>query len=99
MKNDQSLFFGFILIGLGVLILLDRLNLLSINIFFDGWWTLFLIIPAIYLMYKNGIQTGNVAMLFIGAFFLLDEQGINLKGYLLPIVLVGIGLTVLFKRR
>jgi len=38
-------------------------------------------------------------MLFIGAFFLLDEQGINLKGYLLPIVLVGIGLTVLFKRR
>ncbi len=99
MKSDNRKFLGIVLIALGVIVLFNRLGLWNIDIFFDGWWTLLLIIPALYLMAKNGVSTGNVVLLLIGAFFLLDEIGFSLRGYLLPVVLVAIGIAVLFRKK
>ncbi len=47
MKNLESIVIGLILIAIGVIIGLNTLNITDINIFFDGWWTLFIIIPSI----------------------------------------------------
>jgi len=99
MKSDNRKFLGLVLIILGVIVLFNRLNIWNINIFFEGWWTLLLIIPAIYLIIKNGVTTGNLVLLLIGVFFLLDEIGFNLKGFLLPALLVILGIGVLLRRR
>ena len=52
MKNLESIVIGLILIAIGVIIGLNTLNITDINIFFDGWWTLFIIIPSIISLLK-----------------------------------------------
>jgi len=99
MKADNRKFLGVVLLVLGIAFLLDRLHLWSFNIFFNGWWTLLLIIPAIYLIAKHGIQVGNVVLLFLGIILFLNERGWNLWGYLVPGVLVLTGLVILFKKK
>jgi len=99
MKSDNRKFFGIMLIILGAIVLLNRLEIWNIDIFFEGWWTLLLIIPALYLITKNGVTTGNLVLLLIGLFFLVDELGYSLRGYLLPAVLVAIGIGVLFRKK
>lgn len=96
MTNKRIL--GIVLVVIGVVLLLKLLDVITVKIFFDGWWTLLLIIPAFVSMSKNGITLGNTILLVIGVVFLLDEQGLNFRGYLLPAVLVMVGIGLLFKR-
>ncbi len=89
---------GSVLLVLGVLLLLDLFNVFEFNLFFNGWWTLILIIPAILSMSRTGISVGNTVLLVLGVGFLLQEQGWNFKGYLVPAIFIIIGLGILFKR-
>lgn len=90
--------FGIILIVIGTVFLLNRLGVFSFNIFFDGWWTLLLIIPAVMSMSKQGLTTGNIILFVLGVIFLLREQGLDLGGYLVPAVLVVFGIALLIKK-
>ncbi|PKK94999.1 MAG: hypothetical protein CVV60_03515 [Tenericutes bacterium HGW-Tenericutes-5] len=90
--------FGVVLIVLGVLFLLDKLNVIPFNIFFAGWWTLLLIIPALMSMSKQGVTVGNMILLIVGIVLLLREQGVDLDGYLLPGVLIILGIGLFIKR-
>lgn len=73
-KNIAPLLFGivFILAGLGYVgtIFLDW----DFSLFFEGWWTLFIIIPAFISMLANGPRAFNVAAFIVGGLFLVDEQ-------------------------
>ena len=95
-KNTNTV--AIVLIALGLLILLNRLNVISFSVFFNGWWTLLLIVPAILSISKKGFQTGNSVLLALGTVFFLDEQGISLSGYLVPILLVVIGVALFLKK-
>ena len=53
MKNYTRMLWGLILIALGVIIGGNALNLFDIDIFFAGWWTLFIIIPFFIGLFKN----------------------------------------------
>jgi len=88
MDSKNKKFWGIVLIAVGVAFLLDRTGILDFELFFDGWWTLFLIVPALYSMIKTGIATGNVILLGIGVYFLLEEQGVSLSYLVLPAVLI-----------
>lgn len=46
MQNKKNIILGIILIALGIIFGGNALNLFSINVFFKGWWTLFIIIPC-----------------------------------------------------
>ena len=46
MKNISSVIWGIVLIVAGALFGLNALNITNIDIFFDGWWTLFIIVPC-----------------------------------------------------
>jgi hypothetical protein len=37
---------GIVLVAAGVLFALKALGIANIDVFFDGWWTLFIIIPC-----------------------------------------------------
>ncbi|MDT8336290.1 MAG: DUF5668 domain-containing protein [Candidatus Izemoplasmatales bacterium] len=90
--------FGILLIVLGGIFLLNKFNVFNFDIFFDGWWTLFLIIPAIMSMSKQGVTTGNTVLLIIGIVLLLWERGIDLQGFLVPAVLIVLGISLFVRK-
>ena len=71
MKNLESIVIGLILIAIGVIIGLNTLNITDINIFFDGWWTLFIIIPSIISLLKFNSVASSLTWLTIGVVLLL----------------------------
>ena len=46
MKNFKSIMWGLVLITLGIIIGLNAFEIINVDIFFDGWWTLFIIVPC-----------------------------------------------------
>ncbi len=97
MRKRNNSVLGIMLLVAGILFLLDALNVIN-GILFDGWWTLFLIIPGILSMSRQGINLGNTILVVIGVAFLLDRQGVHLGGYFVPGILIILGLFVLFKK-
>ncbi len=80
---------------------LNALELTDINIFFDGWWTLFIIVPCFIGLFKDKEKTSNLIGLIIGLCLLLGcldilEFAIIWK-LMVPAILVMIGLSFVFK--
>ncbi|MBU0997201.1 MAG: hypothetical protein KKE16_04060 [Firmicutes bacterium] len=98
MEKSNRKVLGVILLIFGALFLLNRLNIFTVDIFFNGWWTLLLIIPAILSMLKQGVTLGNGILLGLGVFLFLDQNGWNLSDYVLPSILIIVGLVILFKK-
>lgn len=73
----------------------------NINVFFDGWWTLFIIVPCFIDLFKNENKTGNIIGVVIGVALLFSCRGIlNMSMVLkliVPFILVCIGLSIIFK--
>jgi len=101
MKDKGNIIWGILLIVIGIIIGLNSLGLADINIFFDGWWTLFIIIPSLIDIIKEPTKTGNYLWLALGIVLLLCAQGIlsfKVVGKLIfPAILVCIGLSILLK--
>lgn len=92
---------GIVLIIVGIIFALNALDITNIDIFFDGWWTLFIIVPSFIGLFNDSEKAGNIIGLVFGVFLLLCCQGIldfDLIFKLgLPIVLILIGLSFIFK--
>ena len=101
MNRVSNILWGFVLIIIGVIFGLNALNIADINIFFDGWWTLFIIVPCFIDLFKNESKTGNIIGLIIGVALLLSCRGILDIGMIfkliVPFILVCIGLSIIFK--
>ncbi len=101
MSKIEIRILGIILIVLGVIIGCNSLGITNINILFDGWWTLFIIIPCFISLIKDKEKTGSIIGILIGVGLLLACQGIIdfdiVWKLLLPLILVVIGLSFLFK--
>lgn len=101
MYKTSNLLWGLVLIIIGVIFGLNALEITNINVFFDGWWTLFIIIPCFIDLFKDKNKTGNIIGLFIGIFLLLGCNNIidfNLIWKLIvPVTLIIIGLSFIFK--
>ena len=48
MKKIENTVIGLILIIIGVIIGLNAFHITNIDLFFDGWWTLFIIVPCFF---------------------------------------------------
>ena len=101
MKKFRNIIWGLVLIIIGLIIGGNTLGVTNINLFFDGWWTLFIIIPCFTGLFKETEKTGNIIGLIIGIVLLLACQDIisfNLIGKLwFPVILVCIGVSIIFK--
>ena len=60
MKKISSVIWGIVLIAAGALFALNALNITNIDIFFDGWWTLFIIVPCAVGLFTEREKTGNI---------------------------------------
>ena len=103
MKKKENIIWGIILIIIGVIFGLNAMGITDINIFFKGWWTLFIIIPAIVDIIKEPTKTGNYIWLAIGVLLLLNAQGIiklsNISKLIFPAILIIIGAGIIFKEQ
>ena len=45
---------------------INALSIAYIDIFFDGWWTLFIIIPCFIGLFNDRDRTGNLIGLVVG---------------------------------
>lgn len=100
MKKISTVIVGIVFIIVGVIVGLNSFGITNINIFFDGWWTLFIIIPAINGLVTDEEKTGSIIWLIIGITLLLGYQDLISFDILwkltLPVILVFIGLSIMF---
>ena len=101
MNNIKNILWGIILVIIGVIIGLNTIGITDIDIFFDGWWTLVIIVPCFIGLFTNKDKTGNIIGPLVGVILLLGMQNIidfNLIWkLLLPSIIVIIGLSLIFK--
>ena len=101
MNKISNLLWGLVFIIVGIVFGLNALDITDIDIFFDGWWTLFLIIPCFIGLFKNKDKSGDLIGLIIGILLLfscLDIIKFELVWKLIiPIILIIIGLSFVFK--
>lgn len=101
MNNIKNILWGIVLVIIGVIIGLNTIGITDIDIFFDGWWTLVIIVPCFIGLFTNKDKTGNIIGLLVGIILLLGMQNIidfNLIWkLLLPSIIVIIGLSLIFK--
>lgn len=101
MKKFGDLLWGIVFIALGLIIGLNVTGVTHIDVFFDGWWTLFIIIPCFIGLFREQEKIGNLIGLTIGVALLAAAQGILAMDMVLklifPAILVAIGLGIIFK--
>lgn len=101
MNKISNVLWGLVLIVLGIICGLNATGITDINVFFKGWWTLFLIIPGFIGLFKDKDKTGDLILIIIGTILLLCTRDILnfdiVWKLLFPIILVVIGASIMFK--
>ena len=101
MKDYTKYIIGFLLIFIGLILGLNAFGITNINLFFSGWWTLFIIIPSLVGLINDNEKTSSLIFLIIGVWLFLAERDLIeyelLIKLLLPVILISIGLLLVFK--
>lgn len=101
MKDIRNVLWGLVLIVIGLILGLNALDIVDIDLFFDGWWTLFIIVPCFVDLFGNGSKTGNLIGIMIGVILLLAAQDLVdfeiIWKLAFPAVFILIGLSFVFK--
>lgn len=88
----------FIIVGIGIAG--DVLDMWIFDPFFDGWWTLFIIVPCGISMIRGGFSVGSTIGFIIGI-MLLASNYINFDfdfwQLLIPAILIFVGLRIMFQ--
>ena len=99
--QKNNLVWGLALVLIGIIIMLNALNIININLLFTGWWTLFIIIPSLIGLIKDKDKTGSIIGLLVGVSLLLSVRGIVkidlILKLILPSLLIIIGLSIMLK--
>ena len=97
-KSIKKIVLGAVVIAVGVIFALWQLDLVDINVFFDGWWTLFIIIPSLIGLITER-KLDNLIGIGIGAVLLLacrDIISFDIIGKLIvPVIIVIIGIKLI----
>ncbi|MBW8324617.1 MAG: cell wall-active antibiotics response protein [Prolixibacteraceae bacterium] len=100
--SDKRLYFGVILIVLGVILILERLNLIpeSLADMLISWQMLLVGFGVLSLI--GGNRTAGTILIIIGATFMIPELITvphELRRIYWPLILVAIGVSILLRRR
>ena len=104
-NNSIGIVLGLLFLVIGAGYLAEVLGFIdNFTIFFDGWWTLFIIIPCFCGLFgKGGGKVGNLIGIAIGLFLLLAAQGVlrgeKLWALLVAVICVLIGVNLIFPKK
>ena len=100
-KKLSNIIWGLALVAAGVIIALNALGIADINLLFDGWWTLFLIIPGVIGIITKRSKMWSVIITLVGVFLLLSAQEIidsqTVGALIVPSVIIVIGARMIFR--
>lgn len=101
MKKFGNILWGLVFIVVGLIFGLNAMGITNINVFFRGWWTLFIIVPSFIGFFKDENKTWSIIWFVIGVMLLLcarDILSFAIIGKLIfPFILIMIGLNFIFK--
>lgn len=101
MQKAKSIIWGVALMTLGVIFGGNALGLFNIEIFFDGWWTLFIIVPSVVGLFTDKEKISSLMFLVVGVILLLAAQ--NVFSYdtawkvIVAVILLAVGIGVIAK--
>ena len=100
MKTATKTIWGIILIAAGILFILNTAEVIKdFNIFFDGWWALFIIIPSFVGLLNEKDKSGLIIGLAIGVLLMLAAQDRiyweDFGKYALGIVIIAVGYSLI----
>lgn len=99
MNKIKNIIWGIILTAFGIVFGLNALKITDINIFFDGWWTLIIIVPCLVGLFTQKEKTGNLIGVVIGVFLLLCSRDVLEYSMIwelgLPVLIVSIGVKMI----
>jgi predicted membrane protein len=95
------IFWGLILIIIGILFLLDRMGQIDFGSFFSRYWPLLLILAGLWHLLANNLRNaaGGVILIIIGSVFMLAKLeilGRSAWHYVWPLLLIILGVWILF---
>jgi len=103
-KSDKRLYFGIILIGMGFILILEKLNLIP-----DSLVDILISLPMLLIVigafsYIGGNQRAGFLLMLVGGIFMLpkfldDDSERLLRNMTFPLILVAVGLAMLFRQR
>ena len=92
---------GLLLVAAGLGFAGDVLDLWHFDLFFRGWWTLFIIVPCLLSILDHGFEVGNTVGLAFGILLFLSAQNLiewwRMLRLLFPLLLVILGLSILLR--
>ena len=102
MKRNNVIW-GIVLVAIGVIFGTNALGITDLSIFFDGWWTLFIIVPCTVGLFTSHDKLVSVIGILIGVALLMACQGVIdfeiMRKLTVPVIVILIGLALIFKRR
>lgn len=101
-KSTVSIIAGLLIVALGAFYAGSVLGYWDFKISFDGWWTLFIILPCVVSMGTSGINLFNSIGAGVGVLLLLNAQEVlanNLGAKLIaPYCIVIVGLCLILRK-
>ncbi len=101
MKQIKPIIWGVAIIALGLIFGLNALGLFNFNIFFDGWWTLFIIVPSVISLITEKDKLASLGFIAVGIILLLAAQDVFSYDIawkvILAVFLVVAGLTIIIR--
>ena len=76
MKKTKAVLWGIVLVAVGILFALNTLEIINVNVFFDGWWTFIIIVPCVIGFFTEREKMGNIIGVLVGTVLLLCCQNI-----------------------
>jgi len=100
MRNRLSnVLWGLFFIAIGVGIAGNVMNIWDFEVFFEGWWTLFIIIPCFISMIQSGFGVGSTMGFIIGVLLFMYYRidfNFHIRNLIVPVIFIFIGLRIMF---
>ena len=85
-KSIGGIIWAIAFLVFGIALILHATGVLP-NLLFDGWWTIFLIVPGISLLFHRGGRLFGSLLLLFGLYFLLRAQNVVTLTLSWPLIL------------
>ena len=101
MKKYKNILWGIVFIIVGIIWGLDSMEIINFNLFFDGWWTIFIIVPCTIGLFTEKDKISNLIGLLIGVVLLFCYRNIlsidMIWKLIVPTILIMIGIKFILK--
>lgn len=97
----EHIVWGLVLVAAGAVLSLKALGVLDVNVFFKGWWTLFILIPSTIDLFTTRHKKASIYGLLLGTLLLLLAWDILtwslLRKLVFPVLVLYVGIRLLIK--